>query len=408
MEAQAARQAREVREQERQRELAAERGDTAPEPSDAPAGANEECVGPQSEQAGKAAGCAGCPNQDACASGEAKKVDPAVPEIAKKLKDVKKKILILSGKGGVGKSTVSAQMSFCFCSKRQREEAGAGERTGRLNKVGLLDIDICGPSVPQMLGVTGRDVHNSADGWSPVYVPAPNTYLESNASANEATAQKRRLAHALAREKKALARRAAGADAQVESDSDDEEEEDAHLAVMSIGFMLPSEDDAVVWRGPRKNGLIRQFLSDVAWGELDYLLVDTPPGTSDEHMAIVGYMQEAGIDGAVLVTTPQEVALADVRKELNFCKKVGVRVLGVVENMGGFLGLNSDGVQKMCIDYGVPYLGKVPFERVVGLAGEKGVGVGGVGGTEADAKSREVAECFDGIFEKVVSALDDE
>lgn len=138
-------------------------------------------------------------------------------------------------------------------------------------------MDICGPSIPQMLGIRGHEVHQSASGWSPVYV-------------------------------------------------------DDNLGVMSVAFMLPKQDDAVIWRGPRKNGLIKQFLSDVDWGELDYLLIDTPPGTSDEHISIVQYLKEVAVDGAVVVTTPQEVAMADVRKELNFCKKTGLRVLGLVRH----------------------------------------------------------------------------
>jgi Mrp family chromosome partitioning ATPase len=180
------------------------------------------------------------------------------------MSNIKHKILVLSGKGGVGKSTFSSQLAFTLAQKNFQ--------------VGLLDVDICGPSIPRMLGLVGQEVHQSASGWSPVYV-------EDN------------------------------------------------LAVMSIGFMLPSNDEAVIWRGPRKNGLIKQFLTDVAWNELDYLIVDTPPGTSDEHISIVQYLQAAGIDGAVVVTTPQEVSMADVRKELNFCKKTGLNVIGVVENM---------------------------------------------------------------------------
>lgn len=97
--------------------------------------------------------------------------------------------------------------------------------------------------------------------------------------------------------------------------------------------MLPSADDAVIWRGPRKNGLIKQFLTDVVWNELDYLIIDTPPGTSDEHISIVQYLKSTTVDGAIVVTTPQEVSMADVRKELNFCKKTGLPVLGIVENM---------------------------------------------------------------------------
>ena len=171
---------------------------------------------------------------------------------------VKHKILVLSGKGGVGKSTFSAQLAFALAQQGKQ--------------VGLLDVDICGPSIPRMLGLMGHEVHQSASGWSPVYV-------EDN------------------------------------------------LGVMSIGFMLPTQDDAVIWRGPRKNGLIKQFLTDVVWNELDYLIVDTPPGTSDEHISIVQYLKDAKIDGAVVVTTPQEISMADVRKELNFCKKTGKKRL---------------------------------------------------------------------------------
>ena len=130
-----------------------------------------------------------------------------------------------------------------------------------------------------MMGLVDEEVHNSGSGWSPVYA-------EDN------------------------------------------------LAVMSIGFMLPENDAAVIWRGPRKNGLIKQFFTDVDWGEhLDYLIIDTPPGTSDEHISMAQYLKGAGIDGAVVVTTPQEVAMADVRKELNFCTKTKIPVLGLVENM---------------------------------------------------------------------------
>ena len=274
----------------------------------------EHCPGPASSSAGKGEACQGCPNQEACASGEGAKKDPAVSEVAKRLSSVKHKILVLSGKGGVGKSTVSAQLAFAL-SKRERD-------------VGLLDVDICGPSIPKMLGLKGRDVHQTSEGWSPVYV-------------------------------------------------------DDRLAVMSIGFLLPNEDDAIVWRGPRKNGIIKQFLSDVTWGELDYLIIDTPPGTSDEHLSIVSYLAEAGIDGAVLVTTPQEVALQDVRKEISFCRTAGIKILGVVENMSGFECLNchhtsevfvptTGGAQTMCETMGVPFLGKIPLNRDVMMAGEQG------------------------------------
>jgi len=193
----------------------------------------------------------------------------ALPQINDRLDQIKHKILILSGKGGVGKSTLTSQLSFAFAHDTATQ-------------VGLMDIDVCGPSIPRIMGLEGESVHQSNFGWSPVYV-------------------------------------------------------EENLAVMSIGFMLPHKDEAVIWRGPKKNGMIKQFLRDVDWGQLDFLLVDTPPGTSDEHISIVQLMQEGGIDGAILITTPNEVSLQDVRKEINFCRKVGVRILGVVENMNGFV-----------------------------------------------------------------------
>ncbi|KAB1219771.1 Cytosolic Fe-S cluster assembly factor NBP35 [Morella rubra] len=290
-----------------------------------PEDANKHCPGPRSESAGKSDACQGCPNQEVCATA------PIGPD-----------------PGGVGKSTFSAQLSFALAAMEFQ--------------VGLLDIDICGPSIPKMLGLEGQDVHQSNLGCSPVYV-------ESN------------------------------------------------LGVMSIGFMLPNSDEAVIWRGPRKNGLLKQFLKDVYWGELDFLVVDAPPGTSDEHISIVQLLEATGIDGAIIVTTPQQVSLIDVRKEVSFCKKVGVPVLGVVENMSGlcqplmdfkFLkttetGEHRDvtewvreylkdkapelqnliassevfdssggGAEKMCREMGVPFLGKVPLDPQLCKAAEEG------------------------------------
>ncbi|ORZ34022.1 cytosolic Fe-S cluster assembly factor nubp1-A-like protein [Catenaria anguillulae PL171] len=130
--------------------------------------------------------------------------------------------------------------------------------------------------------------------------------------------------------------------------------------------------------------MIKQFLRDVDWGELDYLLVDTPPGTSDEHLSIVTYLKDAGIDGAILVTTPQEVALQDVRKEINFCRKVGVEIVGVVENMSGFVCPSCTGVsqifkpttggaRKMCQEMGVRFLGAVPLDPRIGRSCDSGL-----------------------------------
>ncbi|XP_036445457.1 cytosolic Fe-S cluster assembly factor nubp1 [Colossoma macropomum] len=283
--------------------------------ADVPSDAPEHCPGTTSEQAGKSSACQGCPNQTICASGATKAPDPAIEEIKLKMATVKHKILVLSGKGGVGKSTFSAHLAHALAGDDSKE-------------VALLDIDICGPSIPKIMGLEGEQVHQSGSGWSPVYV-------EDN------------------------------------------------LAVMSIGFLLGSPDDAVIWRGPKKNGMIKQFLRDVDWGELDYLIVDTPPGTSDEHLSVVQYLSGAGIDGAVIITTPQEVSLQDVRKEIRFCQKVKLPVIGVVENMSGFVcpkckntsqifPPTTGGAQRMCEELGLTLLGKVPLDPRIGRSCDEG------------------------------------
>jgi len=272
-----------------------------------PENANTGCVGPSSDTAGKASGCAGCPNKDACASGEATKEDPALEIIRKKLANVKNIIFVLSGKGGVGKSSVSSQLALTLSHLDDSKY-----------QVGLLDIDICGPSIPRMLGLEDQEVHQSNDGWTPVY-------YEDN------------------------------------------------LSVMSIGFLLSNKNDAVIWRGPRKNGLIKQFLTDVVWDDLDYLVIDTPPGTSDEHLSIIQYLKKANVAGAILVTTPQEVSLLDVRKELNFCVKTQIPILGVVENMSGFTCPHcacdteifipsTGGAKGMCEEFKVDFITKIPLD----------------------------------------------
>ena len=288
-------------------------------PSNIPEDANEECPGIDSTNAGKSSACDGCPNQTKCASGEGAAPDPAVAEVARKLENVQHKILVLSGKGGVGKSTVSAQLTFGLANSSLDHDDV---------EVGLLDVDICGPSIPRMMGIANQEVHSTAEGWSPVYV-------------NE------------------------------------------QISVMSVGFLLPDPDSAVIWRGPKKHALIKQFLTDVNWGHLDYLVVDTPPGTSDEHMSIVGLLKDAGVDGAVLVTTPQEVSLQDVRKEISFCRKVGIRIIGVIENMSGFVcptcstcthvfTPSTGGAKKMCDDLNIRFLGSLPLTGTVAQAGDTG------------------------------------
>ena len=142
---------------------------------------------------------------------------------------------------------------------------------------------------------------------------------------------------------------------------------------MSIGFLLSNQSDAVIWRGPKKNNLIKQFLGEVDWGLLDYLIIDTPPGTSDEHLSSVQYLTACDLTGAIIVTTSQEVALLDVRKEINFCRKVNTNLIGVIENMKEFVCPNcsfssqifptdSGGAKQMCDDLHVPYLGHISLD----------------------------------------------
>ncbi|XP_045626434.1 cytosolic Fe-S cluster assembly factor nubp1 isoform X1 [Procambarus clarkii] len=280
-------------------------------PDDAPA----HCPGTNSEDAGKASACAGCPNQQVCSSGAAQTPDPDLDAVKERLASIKYKILVLSGKGGVGKSTVTAMVARALALDDSKD-------------VGILDIDICGPSQPRLLGAQEEKVHSSGAGWSPIYVAE-------------------------------------------------------NLAVMSIGFLLKSADDAVIWRGPKKNGMIKQFLRDVDWGSLDYLIVDTPPGTSDEHLSIVQYLSAAPPVAAVIVTTPQEVALLDVRKEITFCQKVNIPIIGIVENMTTFVcpkcktetaifPATTGGGTQLAADAGLHLLGQLPLDPRVAQSCDHG------------------------------------
>lgn len=275
----------------------------------------EHCPGPQSENAGQGEACQTCDNKDICTS-LPKGPDPDIPIISERLANINHKILVLSGKGGVGKSTFTSMLCWALASDDNLE-------------IGAMDLDICGPSLPKMLGASSNEtIHASNSGWSPVYV-ADN------------------------------------------------------LGMMSIQFMLPSADSAIIWRGSKKTALIKQFLKDVDWGELDYLVIDTPPGTTDEHLSVTNYMKEVGIDGALIVTTPQEVALLDVRKEIDFCRKAGIKILGLVENMSGFVcpgcGGKSQifkpttgGGQQLAKDLNIKFLGSVPLDPRIGKSCDNG------------------------------------
>ncbi|CAH1793416.1 unnamed protein product [Owenia fusiformis] len=230
------------------------------------------------------------------------------------LASVKHVLLVLSGKGGVGKSTVSTQVALAL------RQAG--------KKVGLLDIDLCGPSIPKMLNLESHEVHQCPEGWVPVYV-----------------------------------------------------DKEQRLGVMSIGFLLNNRDDAVVWRGPKKNAMIKQFINDVFWQDVDYLVIDTPPGTSDEHITVMEALKEYKPDGAILVTTPQAVAVGDVRRELTFCKKTGLKILGIIENMSGYVCphcsecnniFSKGGGEGLAQHASVPFLGCIPFDPQLTQSLEEG------------------------------------
>jgi len=231
-------------------------------------------------------------------------------QIRRRIRQIKHQILVLSGKGGVGKSTVAVNLAVSL--------ALAGK------KVGLLDIDIHGPSIPKILNLVGKTVQAVGDMILPVEMVK-------------------------------------------------------NLKVMSIGFLLRGRDDAVIWRGPMKYQMIKQFLKDVDWGSLDFLVVDSPPGTGDEPLSIVQLLENA--DGAIIVTTPQEVALSDVRKCITFCGQLNLPVLGVLENMSGFVcpkcGENTDifksgGGQKMAEQMNVPFLGRIPIDPQIVQACDSG------------------------------------
>lgn len=288
----------------------------------------ENCPGVESANAGFGSACQGCPNQRICSDPNTKKEDPGKALVSRRLEDVKKKLIILSGKGGVGKSTVVMLLTRYLSQLYPNKNFG------------VLDIDICGPSQPRILGVENENVHQSGSGWSPVSV-------EDN------------------------------------------------VCLMSIGFLLQSTDNAIIWRGPKKNGMILQFLTEVDWGSLDLLLLDTPPGTSDEHLSVVNYLKDDNLK-ALIVTTPQEVSLLDARKEISFCKKEGISILGVIENMSTFVcgncGKSSDifpertgGAAAMCKSMDVKFLGSLPIDPSIAKACDHGEDLTNLSGSTIEA-----------------------
>ncbi len=231
-------------------------------------------------------------------------------QIAKTLEKIDNTILVFSGKGGVGKSTVSANLAVGL--------ALAGKR------VGLLDIDFHGPSIPKLMGLEGK--RPDMDGEKLV----PLQFGEN-------------------------------------------------LKVMSLGMLVAGAEDAVIWRGPMKNGAIKQLVKDVAWGDLDYLIVDSPPGTGDEPLSLVQIMKK--LTGAIVVTQPQQLSLDDVRRSISFCEKMNLPVLGIVENMSGLVCphcgetveiFKAGGGEQLAKEKNIPFLGKVPIDPKIVEASDAG------------------------------------
>ena len=256
--------------------------------------------------------CGSCEtgDQSSCNSADANLAQQDIA-INKSLGKIKNKILVMSGKGGVGKSTVAVNLALGLANKGY--------------KIGLMDVDLHGPDICRMLKLTGSLVppENPSD-----LVP-PLLYNDN-------------------------------------------------IKVVSLEYMMQDRDEAIIWRGPLKIQAIRQFVADMDWGELDYLVIDAPPGTGDEPLSIAQTVPNVQ---AVVVTTPQAVALADVRKSINFCKTVEMPIVGVVENMSGFVCphcdetvdiFSSGGGEKTARDFDLPFLGRVPMDPRVVVSGDTG------------------------------------
>jgi ATP-binding protein involved in chromosome partitioning len=234
-------------------------------------------------------------------------------KLKKNMSHIKHKIAVISGKGGVGKSTVAANLAMVF------------SLHGYKDRVGILDIDIHGPCVPKLLGVKGQKCQISPLGVLPVTGPEG-------------------------------------------------------IKVVSMDFLVQSQETPVIWRGPLKMQAIRQFLSDFMWGELDFLFIDAPPGTGDEPLSVMQLIPE--MDGTIIVTIPSEVSEDVVRKAVSFSRKMGIPVIGIIENMSGFTCpkcgekvdiFGAGGGKRLAEDLNVPFLGQIPIDPKICEEADKGV-----------------------------------
>jgi len=268
-----------------------------------------------------------------------KQIQEQQQRLRNRMNKVKHKIAVISGKGGVGKSTVTVNLAIAFAMH------------GHANKVGILDADIHGPSVPKMLGLTGKKLQVGPAGVFP----------------------------------------ASGS---------------LGIKVVSMDFLLPDENAPVIWRGPLKMTAIRQFLSDIAWGELDVLFIDLPPGTGDEPLSIAQLLPE--MDGVIIVTIPSQVSQVVVKKAVTFARRLGMPVIGVVENMSGFVCPNcgtkvavfqSGGGKKMAEELNIPFLGSIPIDEKISETSDKGTPF------VAEHPDSPASKAFKEIVEKVEAYL---
>ncbi|MFQ5832181.1 MAG: Mrp/NBP35 family ATP-binding protein [Candidatus Thorarchaeota archaeon] len=263
---------------------------------------------------------------------------PAIPpRVIENMKDVKHKIVVLSGKGGVGKTTIATNLAISFAKR--------GMATG------ILDVDIYGPNVPKLLGLEGQ--HPGAVGESIQPVQGPYG-----------------------------------------------------TKVMSMGFLLRRNDDAIAWRGPMVTKAITQFLGNVMWGQLDILVVDMPPGTGDEILSILQMIPD--ITGVVIVTTPQEVAVLDAKRAIQLVSRMGAPILGIIENMAVFVCPNcgeshkvygEGAVDSAAKEYGIDHLGKMPLDpHVISLSDTGSPFVTNDSGSQS-------AKAFQNIFEELIKKI---
>lgn len=239
--------------------------------------------------------------------------DEGVQRLNLQMAKIKHKIAVISGKGGVGKSTVTVNLAIAFATH------------GHVNSVGILDADITGPCIPKILGTKGQKLQGGPPGIFPATGPLG-------------------------------------------------------IRVASMDFLLPSDESPVIWRGPLKMKAIQQFLSDIVWGELDFLFIDLPPGTGDEPLSVMQLLPD--MDGVVIVTIPSEVSQIVVKKAVTFSRQLNIPVIGIVENMSGFVCpkcgervdiFKAGGGEKISEDLAVPYLGRIPIDPEICRDSDKGL-----------------------------------